>query len=68
MAGIEVNIKVCSSHQLYLGLIESSSEIRHYAYTHGWQQGFEKNRLNRLVSIRELLSLPSNYYLKSHGD
>ena len=33
MAGKVVNIKVFGSHQHHLGLIEISSEIRHYAYT-----------------------------------
>lgn len=33
MAGKSDNIKVCSSHQLYLGLIARCFEVRHYAYT-----------------------------------
>lgn len=33
MAEKLVNIKVCGSHQHHLGLMQISSEVRHYAYT-----------------------------------
>ncbi len=42
MAGKVVNIKVCGSHQLNLGLIENNSEVRHYAYTQRCS-AFKKN-------------------------
>jgi hypothetical protein len=35
------NIKACSSHQLYRGLIMNSSEARHYSYTERYGQAYE---------------------------
>jgi hypothetical protein len=62
MAGKVPKIKVCGSHQHLIGLITSSSEVRHYAYTHRCMQA---KKMKTIITTAILFGLC--FYLTAYS-